>query len=81
MRSLVFTDRYSQRAANFIRQHPEVIGQYSKALQLLQINPSHPSLRPVIYQGRLSGVQSVSLNAVTLEMMVTDKEVVLINIS
>ena len=81
MRSLVFTDRYSKRAASFISQHPEVVSQYSKALQLLQINPGHPSLRPVMYEGRLSGVQSVSLNAVTLEMLVTDKEVVLINIS
>lgn len=81
MRSLVFTDRYSKRAASFLHQHPEVVSQYNKALQLLQINPRHPSLRPVIYEGRLSGVQSVSLNAVTLEMMVTDKEVVLINIS
>jgi hypothetical protein len=81
MRSLVFTDRYSKRAASFISQHPEVVSQYSKALQLLQINPVHPSLRPVMYEGRLSGVQSVSLNAVTLEMLVTDKEVVLISIS
>jgi len=81
MRSLVFTDRYSKRAVSFISQHPEVVSQYSKALQLLQINPVHPSLRPVMYEGRLSGVQSVSLNAVTLEMLVTDKEVVLISIS
>jgi len=81
MRNLVFTDRYSRRAASFIDQHPEVLGQYSKALQLLQLNPSHPSLRPTVYEGRLTGVQSVSLNSITIEMMVTDQEVVLIGIN
>ena len=81
MKSLVFTERYSERAAQFLKQHPEVLSQYGKALQLLQMNPHHPSLRPKHYQGNLKGVQSISLNSVTLEMLVTDKEVVLISIT
>lgn len=81
MRSLIFTKRYEERASNFLKHHPEVVGQYGKALQLLQINPHHPSLRPKGYGGRLQGVQSVSLNELTLEMLVTDHEVVLINIA
>ena len=81
MKELVFTERYSKRASQFLRAHPEVEGQYAKALQLLQMNPSHPSLRPNSFEGRLAGVQTVSLSAITLEMLLNGDQVVLLNIA
>ncbi|MFZ9196695.1 MAG: type II toxin-antitoxin system YafQ family toxin [Burkholderiales bacterium] len=80
---LVFTEQYNRRAARFLRLHPDMRGQYVKTLKLLEANPHHPSLRLHALKGRLSGLHSVSINLsyrITLEMMITESEIVLINI-
>lgn len=80
---LVFTEQYTRRAARFLKRHPEIEGIYSKALRLLEANPHHPSLRLHPLKGRLEGLYSVSINMsyrVTLEMIITDKEIILINV-
>ena len=80
---LVFTEAYNKRAAKWIKRHPELRQQYLKALQLLELNPFHPSLRLHSLGGRLHGVHAVSINLsyrITLELLVTDQEVVLINV-
>jgi len=80
---LVFTEQYNRRAARFLRLHPDTRGQYIKTLKLLEANPHHPSLRLHALKGRLSGLHSVSINLsyrITLEMMITESEIVLINI-
>lgn len=80
---LIFTDHYSRKAARFIKTHPDAISQYAKTLQLLEINPHHPSLRLHQLKGRLDGLYSVSINLkfrITLEMIVTESEIILVNI-
>ena len=80
---LVFTESYNRRAAKWIKKHPELKPQYLKTLQLLQADPFHPSLRLHPLQGRLEGLHSVSINLsyrITLELMITEREVVLVNI-
>ena len=80
---LVFTEQYNRRAARFLRVHPEARGQYVKALKLLEINPHHPSLRMHALKGKLSGLHSVSVNLshrITFELLVTDSEIVPINV-
>lgn len=80
---LVFTDQYIRRAARFLKRHPETEGMYAKALRLLEANPHHPSLRLHPLKGRLEGLHSVSINMsyrVTLEMIITDREIILINV-
>lgn len=80
---LVFTEAYNKRAAKWIKRHPKLRQQYLKALQLLELNPFHPSLRLHSLGGRLQGVHAVSINLsyrITLELLVTDQEVVLINV-
>jgi mRNA-degrading endonuclease YafQ of YafQ-DinJ toxin-antitoxin module len=70
---LIFTESYTQRAIRFIRQHPEVRRQYEKTLQLLELNPFHPSLRLHKLKGRLAGLHSVSINIsyrITLEFLI-----------
>lgn len=81
MKKLVFTERYSNRVRQFLRAHPEVETQYAKALQILQINPHHPSLRPQAFQGRLVGVQTIYLSTISLEMLLNEDQVVLLNIA
>lgn len=80
---LVFTEQYNRRAARFLRLHPDAIGQYAKTLKLLQANPHHPSLRLHALKGKLSGLHSVSINLgyrITLEMLITESEIVPINV-
>ena len=80
---LVFTEAYNKRAAKWLKRHPELRQQYLKALQLLELNPFHPSLRLHALGGRLQGVHVVSINLsyrITLELLVTDQEIVLINV-
>ena len=80
---LVFTQSYNRRAAKWIKKHPELKPQYLKTLQLLQADPFHPSLRLHPLRGRLEGLHSVSINLsyrITLELMITEREVVPVNI-
>lgn len=70
---LVFTPSYTRRAKRFIRKHPELTGQYRKTLELLELNPFHPSLRLHKLKGHLSDVHSVSINLsyrITMEFLV-----------
>lgn len=80
---LVFTEAYDKHAAKWIKRHPELRQQYLKVLQLLELNLFHPSLRMHSLGGRLQGVHAVSINLsyqITLELLVTDQEIVLINV-
>ena len=80
---LVFTEQYTRRAARFLRQHPDATSQYTKTLQLLEANPHHPSLRLHALKGKLAGLHSVSVNLsyrITLELLITEHEIVLVNV-
>ena len=80
---LIFTEQYNRRAAKFLRRNPAIESQYAKALELLEHNPHHPSLRLHSLSGRLTGLHCVSINLkqrITLELIISDKEIVLINV-
>ena len=80
---LVFPESYIRRVRKFLKKHPEIHGQYRKALELLELNPYHPSLRLHSLQGNLSGLSSVSINIsyrVVLELIIDGNEILLINI-
>ena len=79
----VFTAQYERRAARFLKRHPELEKQYLKTLQLLEMNPHHPSLRLHALSGRLQGQHSVSINLsyrITLELLIQDKEIIPVNV-
>ena len=80
---LVFTDQYVKRATRFIKRHPALEKQYLKTLQLLELNPHHPSLRLHALCGRLQGLHSVSINLsyrITLELLIQNEEIILVNV-
>jgi len=80
---LIFTGQYNKRAARFLKRHPGPETQYLKTLQLLEMNPHHPSLRLHPLSGRLQGLHSVSINLsyrITLELMIHDREIIPINV-
>ena len=81
--TLVFPDSYNRRARKWLKKHPELKTQYLRTLQLLELNPSHPSLRLHRLKGRLEGLHSVSINLshrITLELLVSQSEIVLVNV-
>ena len=80
---LIFTVQYEKRAARFLTRHPELEKQYLKTLQLLEMNPHHPSLRLHALSGRLEGLHSISINLsyrITLELLIQDAEIIPVNV-
>ena len=81
--TLVFPESYVRRARKFLQRHPEILGQYRKTLELLELNPFHPSLRLHSLKGRLNGLSSVSINIscrIVIELMIKGDEILLVNI-
>jgi len=79
MYSLVFTQAYTRRAIRFLRRHPEARQAYEKTLQLLEVNPFHPSLRLHKLKGRLGDLHSVSINLayrITIEFLIEDRAII-----
>ena len=80
---LIFTEQYNKRAAKFLKRHPDVETQYAKTLELLELNPHHPSLRLHGLTGKLDGLKSISINLkyrIVIEMIITETEIILINV-
>lgn len=80
---LVFTESYTRRARRFLRKHPEILRQYEKTLQILEINPFHPALRLHKLQGRLADLHSVSINLsyrITIELLIDGSTIMPVNI-
>ena len=80
---LIYPESYIRRARKFIKRHPELIGQYQKTLELLEINPHHPSLRLHPLKGKLAGLHSISINIsyrISLVMVISEQEIILVNI-
>ena len=81
--TLVFTEQYNRRAVRFLKRHPELRQPYLKTLQLLELNPAHPSLRLHPLRGRLDGLHSVSINLsyrITLELLIQDEQIIPVNV-
>ena len=80
---LIFTERYTRIAKRFLQRHPDMARAYVKTLALLEANPQHPSLRLHALDGRLAGVQSVSINlsyGITLQLLITEQAIVPLNV-
>ena len=80
---LIYPDSYIRKAKKFLKKHPEIHSQYQKSLELLEINPHHPSLRLHALQGRLSGLSSVSINMsyrIVVELIIRDNDIILVDV-
>ncbi len=83
MYRLIYPESYLKKAKKFLRKHPEMRNHYQKTLELLEVNPNHPSLRLHGLQGRLSGLSSVSINMsyrIVLEMVIRDNDIILVDV-
>ena len=80
---LIFTESYTRRAIKFLCRHPNLKTQYQRTLELLELDPSHPSLRLHKLKGGFSDLYSVSINyayRITLEFLVEGKHILLVNV-
>lgn len=81
--TLIYPNSYIRRARKFLRKHPEIHAQYKKTLELLELDPYHPSLRLHGLEGRLNDLSSVSINMsyrIVLALEIRDKEIILYDI-
>ena len=81
--SIIYTPSYNKRAARFLKRHPDLNNQYLKTLQLLELNPHHPSLRLHRLMGSLNQLHSVSINTtyrISLELKISEKEIILVSV-
>ena len=63
--------------------HGRTEGSCIKTLELLELNPRHPSLRLHRLQGRLSELSSVSINMshrILLEMVIRENDIILVDV-
>jgi len=80
---LIYTESYIKRAKKFARQHSEIIPQYKKTLELLEINPFHQSLGLHKLKGKLKKFYSVSINIsyrISLDFIINEDKIILIDI-
>jgi mRNA-degrading endonuclease YafQ of YafQ-DinJ toxin-antitoxin module len=80
---LVYPESYIRRARKFLNKHPDILKQYQKTLELLELNPIHPSLRLHKLQGRMRGLSSVSINIryrIVIQFYIEEDEIILVNI-
>jgi len=80
---IIYTERYIQKAKKFIKKHPDLLSQYEKTLKLLEIKPTHPSLRLHKLHGRLSELYSISINIsyrISIEILIKDDQIIPIDI-
>lgn len=83
MYKLVFTESYEKREAAFIKRHPEMVERYKKVLKLLELNPSHPSLKLHKLKGKFQNRHAVSINfayRVVIAFVVAGDELIPIDI-
>lgn len=80
---IIYTHNYNKKAEKFLKKHPGLKNQYQKTLEMLEINPHHPSLRLHKLKGNLHSFYSVSINLayrITMDFMIENKQIILLDI-
>ena len=76
---IIYTAKYERRLEQFLKKHPDVFTQYSKTIEMLKVNPHHPSLRLHKLKGALQAFHSVSINRsyrITIEFIIQDNLII-----
>jgi mRNA-degrading endonuclease YafQ of YafQ-DinJ toxin-antitoxin module len=79
---IIRTDEYFKKLKKFIKKHPDVLSRYVKTIELLELDPYHPSLRLHKLKGKL-GVYSVSITMqyrIVIDFILNEKEIIPIDI-
>jgi len=80
---IIRTDEYFKKLKKFIKKHPDVLDRYAKTMELLEIDPYHPSLRLHKLRGKLQEYYSVSITMqyrVVIDFVIIENEIIPIDI-
>ena len=80
---LIYEDKFVKNAAKIIKKNSSIKDCLYKTLHLLEDNPHHSSLRLHKLKGKLDGLYGVSITMkyrIIIDIVITDKEIYLINI-
>jgi len=83
MYKIIYTHFYEERARRFLKKHPDITKQYQKTLELLELNPFHPSLRLHKFKTKNFEGFSISINIsyrISMEFRVSGNEIILIDV-
>jgi len=83
MYEIRFSNGYEKRAIKFFKKHRDLWDEYKKTIELLEANPTHPSLRVHKLQGKMYPYSSVSINMqyrIIIDFIIVDEVIVLIDI-
>jgi len=78
-----YTQQYEKRLYKFLKKHKEIVKRYKKTIQLMELDPFHPSLRLHALKGKLSELHSVSIDMqyrISIEFYVKDNRIIPVNI-
>lgn len=80
---IIRTDEYFKKLKKFIKKHPDALSRYVKTIELLEIDPYHPSLRLHKLKGKLGVYYSVSITMqyrIVIDFILSEKEIIPIDI-
>ncbi|MGE3612807.1 MAG: type II toxin-antitoxin system YafQ family toxin [Sulfurimonas sp.] len=80
---IVQTELYKKRALKFLKKNPHMMAKYIKSMDMLEINPFHPSLRLHKLQGQLSDYHSVSIDLsyrMVIEFIIKESQIIPIDV-
>ncbi len=80
---IIRTDEYFKKLKKFIKKHPDVLDRYVKTIELLEIDPYHPSLHLHKLKGKLRDYHSISITMqyrVVIDFIIQDNEIIPIDI-
>ena len=83
MYTLVWTPRFTRAAEKFTKRHGGLREKFADIIRDLEHDPFQPHLKYHHLDGKLKGVQAVSLTdsyRITLTVVVSDKEIILLDV-
>jgi addiction module RelE/StbE family toxin len=80
---IIRTEAYFKKLKKFIKKHPDSLERYAKAIEILEIDPFHPSLRLHKLHGNLHDFYSVSINLkyrIVIDFILLEQQIIPIDI-
>ena len=80
---IIRTDEYFKKLKKFIKKHPDILNRYAKTIELLEVDPFHPSLRLHKLEGKLRIYHSISINIkyrIVIDFIMKDNDITPIDI-
>jgi addiction module RelE/StbE family toxin len=81
--NIITSEKFLRQARRFFKKHPDLRPRFAATISALQQDPFQSSLALHQLSGKLVGCHAVSLTysyRITLTLLVTDKEIILLDI-